>query len=102
LNVALDLLTKFIPAPVSIKYRLVPVPDRTPMDKSLPVVACTRMMSLEVLVVSFPLLVPYSPCFFVAARWRKVSLADRLKISAVICGMSYLVALETFYFRPFL
>jgi hypothetical protein len=62
--VALDLLTKFIPAPVSIKYRLVPVPDRTPMDRSLPVVACIRIMSFGVLVVSFPILVPYFPCLY--------------------------------------
>ena len=61
---ALDLLTKFIPAPVSIKYRLISVPDRTPMDRSFPVVACTRMTSLEVLVVLFPLLVPHSPCLY--------------------------------------
>ena len=61
---ALDLLTKFIPAPVSIKYRLISVPDRTPMDRSFPVVACTRTTSLEILVALFPLLVPHSPSLY--------------------------------------
>ena len=91
---ALDLLTKFIPAPILIKYPLVPVPDRTPMGRSLPVVACTRMTSLEVLVVPFPLLVLYSPCLHCSCAMTE-GFAGRLKISAVICGVSYLVALKT-------
>ena len=91
---ALDLLTKFIPEPVSIKYRLISVPDRTPMDRSFPVVACTRMTSLEVLVVPFPLLVPYSPCLHCSCAMTE-GFVGRLKISAVICGVSYLVALKT-------